>query len=336
MDTISVKPSELKALVLSILKSGGVPYVQGPPGLGKSAMIRQLADDQEYNFQDIRLTYLDPTHLQGFLTIVDGMACWTQPADFPTSEMGKVLRLYDELSSAPRAVQCAAYQLLLDRKVGKFALPDDTWQVGAGNRAVDRSIVNQMGAAMRSRLITITLEPDKDDLVTYAIQAGWAEEVIAFLNFSPSSVYNFDAKKWDGESAFACPRTWEFVSKMIPHVDRSMQFRAIAGAVGSEESAKFGSFIRVFKDLPDFKEIYASPETATVPIEPSVVYAVCAKLAISSSKKNLDATLTYAKRLPTEFNILVGRDIFRAKAALRNEPAMIKFYQDNTGLILGD
>lgn len=336
METLSVKPSELAKALQAVCESGLVPYIQSAPGIGKSAITDQLAKGTGRWKQDRRLAYLDPTQLQGYLTLVEGETCWTRPANWPSDEDGPGVILYDELSSAPRAVQCAAYQILLDRCIGEFKLPDNVWQIAAGNRAIDRSVVNQVGAALKSRLVTITLEPDKDDLVAYAIASNWPSEVIGFLNFSPASVFNFDGKKWDGESSFACPRTWEFVAKMIPKLTPSLQFRLLAGAVGAEEAAKFGAFLQVYKDLPDFKQIYSDPDNAPIPVEPSVLYAVCSKLAVSANKKNIGASLRYARRMTKDFEILTGRDIYRGQASLRSTPEMVQWFKDNSSVILGE
>jgi MoxR-like ATPase len=115
---------------------------------------------------DLRLALMDPSDIKGVLYYNTEMhtATWSAPPDLPTKEEAAkypvVVLFLDEMNSAPPATQAAAYQLVLNRKVGTYELPDNAVIVAAGNRDTDRGVTYRMPAPLANRFIHLTLRPD--------------------------------------------------------------------------------------------------------------------------------------------------------------------------------
>src|SRR5574343_1105980 len=224
------KPSQVARMARVCIEAKIPFYIAGPVGAGKSQVVKQVCDSLGIDFTDVRLSQMDPTDIKGFPSpdAKKGVMRWL-PADFlPTS--GKGLLFLEELNSEPQTVQDAAYQLVLDRKVGNYTLPDGWVVAGAGNRAQDRSIVHRMPAALANRLVHIDFEVDIDDWVAYAMAMGISADNVAFLRFRSKLLHDFNPEA--NPVAFPTPRAWFTVDKIMK-----------AGAAASDEYALIQSTI---------------------------------------------------------------------------------------------
>uniref|UniRef100_UPI0025DB766D AAA family ATPase n=1 Tax=Sulfuricurvum sp. TaxID=2025608 RepID=UPI0025DB766D len=99
-------------------------FLWGAPGIGKSSIIKQIARESGIECIDLRLSLMDPTDLKGipFYEKDSHSALWAPPSFLPRE--GRGILFLDELNSAAPAVQASAYQLILDRKVGEYTLPE--------------------------------------------------------------------------------------------------------------------------------------------------------------------------------------------------------------------
>jgi MoxR-like ATPase len=142
-----VKPSRVKAVLAKLIQTPWAVFIWGPPGAGKSSLVREVANDAGLPVIDVRATLLDPTDIRGIPAVQNGQAVWYPPSFLPTEDQSAGLLFLDELTTAPPLVQASLYQLTLDRRVGEYRLPDGWFIVAAGNRAQDSSIVHRMPAA---------------------------------------------------------------------------------------------------------------------------------------------------------------------------------------------
>lgn len=339
---ITIKPSELIEALEHCLISNLVPFIQAPPGVGKSTVTRQFADTCTRKFFDTRLSYAAPTDVRGFpyldRTGAAPVMRFGVPSDYPT-EAGNVW-LLDEFPCAPKATQNASLQLLLDRCIGDYQVPDDTLIVLAGNRAMDRAHVERISSATQNRLVDITMRVDTDEWTNWALSANLNPMVIAYLQMCPGHLSDFNGAEWQG-GAFASPRSWEFVSKFLSNGKKStssVRLAIIAGLVGPAVGAQFAGFCSVYNDLPDVNAILMTPDTADVPSEPSVQYALSVALSNKSTAKNFDRVLRYVTRLPKPVEVLCVKLAMQQKtgpdAPFKN-PAFQRWAADNSSVILG-
>ena len=168
-----MKPSRSAVVMKRLLATRWPVFLWGPPGAGKSSVVRQVAADEGLPVVDIRASLLDPTDLRGIPAVENGKAIWCPPSFLPTVKDGPGgVLFFDELSAAPPLVQASLYQLVLDRRVGEYVLPDGWRIIAAGNRQEDKSIVFRMPAALANRFVHLDFEVDYDDWRTWAVGRG--------------------------------------------------------------------------------------------------------------------------------------------------------------------
>ena len=221
----------------------------GPPGVGKSQGIKELAKELEANVNkkvvvtDVRLILFNPVDLRGIPTANEDktLAIWLKPKIFQMDDSDEVINILflDEISAAPQSVQAAAYQLTLDRTVGEHKLPDNCIVIAAGNRVTDQSVAYQMPKALANRLMHIEIKPNATAWLKWAESAGIDENVRQFLTENSNYLLDKDIDKDD--LAFASPRSWEMVSNILNSVDSDPEYmRAlIVGMVGSVAATRF-------------------------------------------------------------------------------------------------
>jgi len=304
-----MKSSNIKAALTGLLSIKQPVFIWGPPGIGKSQVVRQTAACLNLKLVDIRAVLLDPVDLRGIPRISqDGRSHWCAPAFLPTEGAG-VLFL-DELNAAPPLVQAACYQLVLDRKLGEYQLPDNWSVVAAGNREQDRAVSHRMPSALANRFIHIDFEVDTDQWLEWAQQSGISRQVRAFIRFRPSLLHDFDPKR--ETRAFASPRSWEFVSRLLEsNPDPEMIHELVEGAVGKGAAAEFTGFMTLWDQLPAPSDIISDPDGISVPDNPAVLFALSEMMGAAVTIDNISLVMSWARRLPPEFSVLLMREAVR-------------------------
>ena len=218
-DTISadytLRPSELADTLALLVEARQPAVVWGPPGSAKSDIAQQVAADAGREYVDVRALLLDPVDLRG-IPWRDGAdrTRWAPPSFLPPSDdPGRWLINLEELPSALPMVQAALYQLVLDRKCGEYELPEGASLIACGNRESDRGVTHRMPTPLASRFVHLEIRVDAADWCSWAAVNGIAAEVIFFIQLRPELLHRFDPQS--REAAFACPRTWSFISNCI-------------------------------------------------------------------------------------------------------------------------
>ena len=329
-----MRPSDLSDCLQAVIPTRQPLYVWGPPGVGKSAVIAQAAASLNYEFVDIRAVLLDPVDLRGLPYLKDGVACWARPTFLPTAGQG-VLFL-DELAQAAPLVQASLLQLVLDRQIGEYRLPDEWAIVAASNRQEDRAGGHRIISPLLNRFLHLDLEVSHDDWHAWAAGPGAIAAVLrAFLKFRPGLLFAFDASA--GARAFPTPRSWSFVSTILPTTTDATLHALAGGCVGDGPAAEFCAFNRIWSSLPDVDELLKSPTTATVPTQPDVMYAVCGAVAEKcrgADAKKLAAAVTYASRMPKEFQVLLMNDARNVNPGIIQTTAGQAWIRANRDLLL--
>ena len=310
-----MRAAAVQSAIETLVTAGQPLYIWGPPGVGKSDVVREAARTLGRQLVDIRALLLDPVDLRGLPRIAeDGRTSWAQPDFLPTE--GEGILFLDELNAAPPLVQAACYQLVLDRRIGDYKLPPGWAVVAAGNRESDRSVTHRMPSALANRFTHVEFDVRLEDWVDWAIGAGIAPEVIAFLRFRPRLLHDFDPTR--NEKAFPTPRSWAFVSRILQSTeDPEILSSLVAGTVGEGAAAEFCGFLSVCRNLPAVEDLLTRPDDWEIPRgNPALLHAVCELLASHARKENFHSVVKIAHRMPTEFAVLMIRDAVRKDAEL--------------------
>jgi len=267
METLEVRASTVKPIVLRSFKVNRPIFIWGAPGIGKSELVQSIVDDGELGnavMIDMRLALLEPTDLRGypFRNPETNAMEWSPPTDLPSedfaSDYDTVVLFLDELNSAPPSVQAAAYQLVLNRRVGQYKLPDNVRIVAAGNRETDRGVTYRMPSPLANRFRHVNMEVNFEDWQQWAINNNVHPDVIGYLSFAKQDLFDFDPKS--SSQSFATPRSWTFVSEMVgasgfDGADTLEQKAEIAGAIGEGMAIKFIEHRRIASKLPNPSEV---------------------------------------------------------------------------------
>lgn len=325
----------------------------GPPGVGKSQAIRQIAERIEretgksVKVTDVRLLLFNPIDLRGIPTANADktLAVWLKPQIFQMDAGDDTVNILflDEISAAPQSVQAAAYQITLDRAVGEHRLPDNCIVIAAGNRTTDKSVAYRMPKALANRLLHIEIEGSFPAWKQWAVTSGIREKVIGFLSFRQNLLMDFDAGSDD--LAFPTPRAWEAVSRILNGIDDDIDnmYALIAGIVGTGAAVEFRTWTRVCQDLPSNEDIFDGKMPA-LPTNTDALYALTASMVAyaKSHKDEMDRianSIRYADTMPPDFGALLMRDYLYIdkdyKKRLMRIPEFTKWLQRKGSLMNG-
>ena len=267
METLQVRPAEVKPIILRSMKANRPIFIWGAPGIGKSELVQGIVDSGELGnafMIDLRLALMEPTDLRGypFRNPETNTMEWAPAADLPTKELAEqydsIVLFLDELNSAPPSVQAAAYQLVLNKKIGQYELPDNVKIVAAGNRETDRGVTFRMPSPLANRFRHINMDVNFEDWQQWAINNDVHPDVIGYLSFAKQDLFNFDPKT--SSQAFATPRSWTFTSDILKvdgfeEASAREQKAEIAGAIGEGMAIKFIEHRKIASNLPNPTEV---------------------------------------------------------------------------------
>jgi hypothetical protein len=298
-DNLTVTSVQARKAILTAFKTKRPIFLWGPPGIGKSEVVQEISDELGGLVIDLRMAQMEPTDIRGipyFNKDLNKMD-WAAPVDLPDEELASqypiVVLFLDEMNSAPPAVQAAGYQLILNRRVGKYVLPDNVVIVAAGNRDSDKGVTYRMPMPLANRFIHLEMRPDFTSWQNWAVNKGIHKDVVGYLSFAKNDIYDFDSKS--ASRAFATPRSWVFVSDLLndeANVDTDTLFNLVAGAVGEGLAVKFMAHRKVSGKLPEPTDILAGKVKDLQVKEISAMYSLTVSLcyelrdAIESKKVN--------------------------------------------------
>lgn len=315
---------------LEAMVSEKIPaFLWGAPGIGKSSIVKQIAKNRNLDFIDLRLSLLDPTDLKGipFYDADSKSALWAPPAFLP--RVGEGILFLDELNTAPPAVQASAYQLILDRQIGEYILPDGWAIVAAGNRENDRGVVYKMPSPLANRFVHLQMEVHVDDWRNWAFGAKIDSRIIGYIAYKKEHLFTFDATA--SQKSFATPRSWEFVNAILQSgMNESLLLNAISGAISHDVAVSFLSFSKVMHQLPDIEKILLDGE-GSYPEAIDVLYALASGLVshflYEPSDARLEALLHYVLHLQSEFSVMIVQDLQRSGVTMQESENFNKWVQ---------
>lgn len=296
------------------------PFLWGPPGVGKSEAVYELAEElrnktgKKVIVTDIRLELFSPIDLRG-VPVADAareFTVWLKPKILdmdPSDEVVNLLFL-DELSSAPLQVQAAAYQITLDRKIGEHIFPDNVLIIGAGNRSVDRSVSYRMPLALANRMMHYEVKTEFESWRRWAMKAHIHPWVVGYLSFDRRRLCEEELEA--EQTAFPSPRSWTFVSNLLWILkDESIEglFAEIAACIGSSEAAEFLEWVKLDGTLPDVEDIFKGKK-ADYPKSQDALYRLLSSMVALAEKKEregkllkeeLDNVAEYVSKIPEDY-----------------------------------
>jgi hypothetical protein len=293
--TRTVSPNNAKKSIIRAFKKKRPLFLWGAPGIGKSDIIHQIGDYLDAHVIDVRLSLWEPTDIKGipYYAANDNVMKWAPPQELPTAELAKkhknIILFLDEMNSAAPAVQAAAYQLILNRRVGQYVLPDNVLIVAAGNRDADKGVTYRMPAPLANRFVHLELKVDFDDWFSWATENNIHTDVVGYLTYSKKDLYDFDPKS--PSRSFATPRSWSFVSELLEDDDdENTTTDLVSGAVGEGLAVKFMAHRKMASDLPNPSEILAGKvkelKTREISAMYSLTVSLCYELKEASDKND--------------------------------------------------
>ena len=283
----TVRLSEARKYVKHHAKKKRPMMIWGPPGIGKSDLIAGVCNEYANSLLiDVRLPLWEPTDIKGipYYSANDNTMKWAPPTELPSEELAAqydtIFLFLDELNGGAPAVQAAAYQLILNRKVGTYKLPDNVVIVAAGNRETDKGVTYRMPKPLANRFVHYEIRVDFEDWLTWATNNDISPDVVGYLTFAKSDLYNFDPSS--NERSFATPRSWAFVSELLDDVEDFTDEEItdmVSGAIGEGTALKFKAHRAVASKLPNPTLILTGEVTTLKTKEISAMYSLSTSMA---------------------------------------------------------
>ena len=340
----TVGPKAAKKSLRRAFKAQRPVFLWGPPGIGKSDIVKQLGEELEAHVIDIRLSLWEPTDIKGipYFDANTSRMAWAPPIELPNEvEAAKhknIILFMDEMNSAAPAVQAAAYQLVLNRRVGTYKLPDNVFIVAAGNREADKGVTYRMPAPLANRFVHMEMRVDWDDYFSWATENRQHKDVVGFLTFSKKDLYDFDPRS--SSKAFATPRSWAFVSELLfdDDEDENTLTDLVSGAVGEGLAIKFMAHRKIASKLPNPTDILKGKvkkmDTKEISAMYSLTVSLCYELKDASDKNDKgfnDKVNCFFQFMMDNFEtelVVMGTKLALTQYQLPLDPDEIKCFDD--------
>jgi ATPase family associated with various cellular activities (AAA) len=345
-DARTVTSTQAKRSLLKAFNKKRPLFLWGPPGIGKSEIIEEITNELGGYMIDLRLGQMEPTDIRGipYYNKDLGLMDWAAPVDLPTQELADkypiIVLFFDEMNSAAASIQAAAYQLILNRRIGKYVLPDNVVMVAAGNRESDKGVTFRMPTPLANRFIHQEMRVDFNSWQDWAVKKRIHKDVVGYLNFAKQDLSDFDSKS--ASRAFATPRTWTFVSELLDDddTDEDTLMNLIAGTVGEGLAVKFMAHRKIASRMPNPSDILIGKVTTLDVKEVSAMYSLvismCYELRNAIEEKVDDKTFHemadyffayMMKNFETEL-VVMGARIALTTYNLPLKPTMLKNFDE--------
>lgn len=308
-----------------------VPYLEGPPGGGKTALAKQVGRDME--FDNVQLFYAslrDPTDLLGTPNNNGEVTRWVPPEELYKLRTGRNLLILDEIADANQSMQNGLCSLIHERVSNNVILSPQTYIIATGNRTEDKSGASRLVTKLLNRMMVLPFDVNIDDFSEWALDNGVDHVLVQFLRFRPNLLIDFDPNRKMNPT----PRAWEKVSMIPTELPSALYFGAVAGWVGEGAAAEYTGFRRIYEGLPDINGILMNPSRAEVPTDPAVLYALTGALAQRAGKDNFGRLIEYVLRLKPEFQVMCINDAQKLKPEVKHTKAFVNWAVKNASVLL--
>ena len=311
--------------------------VWGAPGLGKSSVMQQVAEELGIGFIDVRLAQREPVDIRGLPVPGEDGVKWLVSSDWPRDPASRGIILFDEITAADRSLQVAAYEFILDRRLGElYHVPDGWYICAAGNRTEDRAVAATMSSALANRFMHVELGEDVDSWIAWARSNNIRPEVIGFIRFRPETL--FRQKGENLERGWPSPRAWERVSRMLDVMageNESLIRKMVYGLVGNRAGVEFVEALKMAQSLEDVKRMMTDASAPVkVPDRSDARYALVSAMGYYLWKGGdeieervlLDGFYRICMKLPSDFASMAMIDAISGKEGKLDEAKMDKMF----------
>ena len=293
--------------------------IWGAPGVGKSSIIRKVTEKHGIGFIDIRLAQREPVDIRGLPVPEGDSVRWLVSADWPRDPESKGIIFFDELTAADRSLQVAAYELILDRRLGElYQVPKGWYICGAGNRVEDNAVAVAMSSALANRFMHVELREDVEAWIKWGLQNSIHPAILGFIRFRPELLFHQEGENI--ERGWPSPRSWERVSIAIDSFGgewNDLLRKMIYGLIGRASGIEFAAFFEKYDRYKDVREaMLDSSKRVAIPEEPAERYAFCSAVTTylwtgrnpEEEKRFIDGFFRILPKLPKAFSTMMVVD----------------------------
>jgi hypothetical protein len=313
-----MRPSEVKAALKALRKTNVTALLEGEPGTAKSAVASQVAAEESCSLCDIRMLLHEPSDIKfPMVNLKEKRIEWVQSI-FPTDPAWEGIVVLEEIDKCPPLVQASVLGLLHERKLGDYTVPDGCYFMLTANKISDGAGANKLITPLMNRVMLLAMEVSNEDWQAWALEEGIDHRVRSYLNYRPAQLHQF--KPGTGQRAFPSPRSWEYVSRVLPHMPDHLKLPMTAGLLGEGTAAEFIGYLRICDELPNIDSIIKDPKGSKVPKDMAVGYALCGALAErckDATQDTLRAIITYHSRMTDELSVLTMREMYVVSKTVR-------------------
>jgi hypothetical protein len=233
----------------------------GTRGVGKSSIVRQVAEHFGVPLVDLRLTTIEPVDIRGaiYADEVLSKTVWFPPEFLPSADRREGILFLDELTAADQRLQISAYSLILDRRVGNYHLPDGWQIIAAGNASFHGAISHDMGTALADRMFHFNVQTAIDAFLAHAVQSSFAPAVMAYLKVRPDKLDDTAAQLASDYLIGASPRGWEDISNVLKSgLSENGKRLFVQGRIGAANAAEFFGVLREIQAGADVMRLLAA------------------------------------------------------------------------------
>ena len=278
----------------------------GTRGVGKSSIVRQVADHFAVPLVDLRLTTIEPVDIRGaiYADEVLSKTVWFPPEFLPASDVPEGILFLDELTAADQRLQISAYSLILDRRVGNYRLPDGWQIIAAGNASFHGAVSHDMGTALADRMFHFNVQTVIESFLAHAVESGFAPEVMAYLKVRPDKLDDTASQLANDYLIGASPRGWEDVSNVLKSgLSESGKRLFVQGRIGAANTAEFFGVLREIQAGADVERLLAAARgketVALLPTSLDGLYGmIYGLLAACTDEPRLARALDIIEQLP--------------------------------------
>ena len=329
LDTLAKRP-ELAAVLPPLM-------VWGAPGLGKSTILRDAAREAGIGFIDVRLAQREPVDIRGLPVPGPDGVKWLVSSDWPRDPKSRGIILFDEITAADRSLQVAAYEFILDRRLGElYRVPDGWYICAAGNRTGDRAVATTMSSALANRFLHVELGEDAESWAAWALRHAILPSVVGFIRFRPGLLFNQEGENL--ERGWPTPRAWERVSRMLEVMaaeDEELVRHMVYGLVGNRAGVEFMEFRKTSATMDDVLAMMRDPSAEIkIPQKADMKYALCSAAAYhvwrgqdaQDAARRLDGFYRLCMALSSDFASMLMMDAMTGTGLISEKEACERLF----------